>query len=169
MIKMEYRGLSFPINPASIKTKFSKNISSKIIPFSVCRVQEINDYPTVITADGKFVGSRATQFAYELMHIYKQKGSSYLLLPDSVPVKAYFKNLDLSYDAKNNCVSYSVEFVEDENNKKGKFNFGYTYALKNENVYDVANRTDVDIEKLVEHNNFPDLFSLKEGDKVWLS
>lgn len=169
MIKMEYRGLSFPINPASIKTKFSKNIKSKTIPFAFCKVQEINDYPTVVTANGKFVGSSAMQFSYELMRVYKQNGSSYLLMPDSLPVKAYFKNLELSYDAKNSCVNYQVEFIEDVSSKKGKFDFGYTYALANENVYDVANRTNVDVEKIVEHNDFCDLFSLKEGDKVWLS
>lgn len=169
MIKMEYRGFTFPINPTSIKTKFSKNISSKTIPFSFSRVQEINDYPTVVTANGKFVGSKAMQFSHELMRVYKQKGSSYLLIPDSVPVKAYFKNLELSYDAKNNCVSYQVEFIEDVNSKKGKFDFGYTYVLAGENVYDVANRMDVDVEKIVEHNDFCDLFSLKEGDRIWLN
>lgn len=169
MIKMEYRGLRFPINPSSIKTKFSKNISSKAIPFSFCKVREINDNPTVITGSGKFVGSKATQFSYELMRVYRKKGSSYLLMPDSLPVKAYFKNLELSYDAKNNCVDYRVEFIEDVGNKKDKFDFGYTYALAGETVYDVANRTNIAVDKIVEYNDFCDLFSLKEGDKVWLS
>lgn len=169
MIKMEYRGFGFPINPSSVKTKYSKNISTKTIPFSFCRVQEINDYPTVVTASGKFVGAKALQFSYELMRIYRHKGSSYLLMPDSVPVKAFFRNLELSYDAENHCVSYQVEFVEDSGSKKGKFDFGYTYALANENVYDVANRTDVDVETIIAHNDFCDLFSLKEGDKIWLS
>lgn len=168
MIKMEYAGFGFPVNPSSLKIKYTKNIRSKTVPFSFCRVREINDYPTVVTADGKFVGEKAMQFSYTLMRVYKRKGSSWLLMPDSVPVKAYFKSLNLSYDAKNNCVHYQVEFVEDAGAKKENYDFGYTYARRGENAFDIANRTNTDLETIVGRNDFPDLFSLKEGEKIWL-
>ena len=60
------------------------------------------------------------------------------------------------------------EFIQDTNNKKNQKPIDFTYALKNENMYDIAHRCSADIEGLFLNNDYEDLFSVEEGDKIWL-
>lgn len=168
LIKMSYKGFVFSANPSSIKIQLSKYVSKRNIPFFTSKTQEICFQPAKITGKGVFAGADAGKFADRLMRIFKSEGSAYLFLPDSEPVLAYFDALDISYDAEKNYVSYSFSFIEDSKGKKHSFDFGYTFALEGENLYDVANRTDVSIEKLAQCNDFKDLFSLSKGDRVRL-
>lgn len=167
-IKMSYKGLSFDVNPSSIKAEFTKSIAEKNILFKSGRVQEICFEPAKISGSGKLTGDNARQCAHSLMRIFKSKGSGYLFAPDISPMKAFFSELSISYNASENCVSYSFTFVEDSENKSFSFDFGYTYALEGENLYDISNRTDVAVEKLFEYNDYADLFSVSEGDRIWL-
>jgi hypothetical protein len=59
-------------------------------------------------------------------------------------------------------------FVEDSKQKNPTFNFKFTYALAGENIFDIANRTNVSLKQIVESNDYEDLFAVKEGDKVML-
>jgi hypothetical protein len=165
---MSYKGFCFNVNPSSIKVDYSKNVAVKTSLFATSVGQEVNFEPTKIAGSGKFVGDKAREYANALTRIFQSDGSAYLFVPDGMPIKAYFKNLSISYNSEKNCVSYDFEFVEDYQGKKRKYDFGYTYAKNGENLFDVANRTDVDIQTLFESNDFADLFSLKDGDKVWL-
>lgn len=169
LIKMSYKGFIFDANPESIEINLSKNISTKQFPFSISKSQEINIQPTIISGKGKFVGENARERAYLLEKVFKSNCSSYLFVPNASPIKAFFKALNMSYNSKENAVYYSFEFVEDVSGKKTDYNFGYTFAKENENLYDVANRTGVEIDKLFEINDYKDLFSLKAGDRVWLN
>ncbi|MFR5875368.1 MAG: hypothetical protein ACLUFN_02635 [Eubacterium sp.] len=167
-IKMNYKGFSFDVNPTSIKTELSKNIAKKSILFKSAKTQEVFFEPARISGSGRFVGTDARQKAHNLMRIFKSKGSAYLFAYDMPPMKAFFCNLSVSYSAKENCVSYTFSFVEDCNDKQFSYDFGCTYALEGENLYDISNRTDVAVERLFEYNNYSDLFSVRKGDRVWL-
>lgn len=167
-IKMSYKGLVFSANPSSIKVQLSKSISKKSIPFSTSNAQEVCFKPSKISGEGMFTGADAREFAHKLMHVFKSEGSAYLLLPNAEPITVFFESLDISYDSSKNCVSYSFSFVEDCKSKKYSFDFGYTYALEGENLYDISNRTDVSVEKLFEYNTYKNLFSVSAGDKVRL-
>lgn len=167
-IKMSYKGLTLHVNPASVKADFSKNLSKNSILLKSSRVNEICFEPTVIYGEGKLIGNDAREFAHELMRVFKSKGSAYLFCADFCPIKVYFKNLSIKFEAKENCINYTFEFVEDCNGRKNDFDFGFTYALEGENLYDISNRTNVEIEKLFELNAFKDLFSVSKGDRIWL-
>lgn len=168
LIKMSYKGFIFDVNPSSIKAELSKSIAKKSILFKSGRAQEMCFEPAKISGSGRFTGDNARQCAHNLMRVFKSRGPAYLLAPDIPPMKAYFSDLSISYNADENCVSYSFAFIEDSEDKQFSYDFGYTYALEGENLYDISNRTDVDIERLFEYNDYPDLFSVSEGDKVWL-
>lgn len=168
LIKMSYKGFVFDVNPSSIRAEFSKNMAKKNILFKSGKAQEVCFEPAKISGSGRFAGDHARQYAHSLMRIFRSKGSAYLFAPDFEPMKAFFSDLSISYNAGENCVSYTFSFIEDSENKQFSFDFGYTYALEGENLYDISNRTDVAVEKLFEYNVYPDLFSVNEGDKVWL-
>lgn len=169
LIKMSYKGLSFNVNPSSVEISLSKNISVKNIPFVSSNSQEINIKPSKISGKGKFIGEDSMEKAYQLERIFKSKGSSYLFVPNSEPIKVFFSSLSISFDSKDNSVNYSFEFVEDISSKKDEYPFGFTYIKKGENLYDISNRTGISVDKLIEINDCKDLFTFMVGDKIWLS
>ena len=167
-INMSYKGMVFSANPSSIKTDFRRKTETKHIPFGFGKTTEICRLPAKITGSGKFVGAGAGEKAYNLMRVFEKEGSSYLFLPEFPPVKVYFTDLSVNLNAKDYGVEYTFEFTEDCVGKKSRFAFGYTYAKRGENLFDISNRCDVSFDKLFEINDFPDMFSVSEGDKVWL-
>lgn len=168
LIKMTYKGFTFSVNPMSIKTQMQRKTAQKSILFSTSKTQDMGFEPVKITGNGYFVGESAKTMAYEFMRIFKSGGSAYLFMPSLPPIRVVFSKLNTSFSSKQNAIAYEFEFIEDSVGKSSKFDFDYTYALDNENLYDVANRTGVSVEKLFERNEFKDLFDVKGGDKIWL-
>lgn len=168
LIQMSYKGITFSVNPSSIKTQMSRRLGKKPAVFSTAKVQDMCFEPTKISGNGYLTGANARQQAHSLIRAFKSKGSAYLFAPDFPPLKAFFSNLSVSFDSKMNCVNYTFEFVEDCVDKSSEIDFGYTYAFEGENLYDISNRTNVSVETIFNSNNFEDLFSVKGGDRIWL-
>jgi hypothetical protein len=167
-IKMSYKGITLDVNPTSVKIEFSKSIAKKKIIFKSTKTQEMCFNPIKISGSGKLIGDKAREQAHSLMRIFKSKGSAYLFTPELAPIKAFLSDLTVSFDSAQGCVEYSFSFTEDCESKEYMLDFGYTYALNGENLYDISNRTEVSVENLFKCNNFCDMFSVNEGDKVWL-
>ena len=167
-IKMCYKGFVFDTNPTELKINKKKGISKKTVPFGISKVSEISSMPAVISGKGAFYGADAFEKAGELMRIFDSPDSAYLFIPPSFSAKAIFSSLDVSYCAAGNKVEYVFEFIQDTNNKKNQKPIDFTYALKDENMYDIAHRCSSDIEGLFLNNDYEDLFSVEEGDKIWL-
>lgn len=168
-IKMSYKGFDFEVNPSSIEVSLSKNISTKQLPFCSSKTQEISFAPTVISGKGRFCCDNAGEQAFKLERIFKSNGSAYLFAPGISPMKAFFKSLSISSDSRDGSICYSFEFIEDNQGKKSEHKFDYIYADNGDNLFTISNKTGVAVEKLFELNNYKDLFSVRNGDKVWLS
>lgn len=166
--KMGYKGMTFDVNPKSVKTDFSKKIAIKTIPFGFGKSAEICKMPVKITGSGAFYGSTAGQEAHKLMQVFEKGGSSYLFMPKLAPIKAFFTDLTMRVGADSESIEYTFSFTEDCTEKRSSYPFGYTYALEGENLYDIANRCEVAADVLFRANDYMDMFSVREGDKVWL-
>ncbi|MBE6816903.1 MAG: hypothetical protein E7520_04280 [Ruminococcaceae bacterium] len=167
-IKMSYKGMLFEVNPQSIQTDFSKKVETKALPFGFGRTAVVCRMPATVSGSGILTGENAGERAFELMRIFEKGGASYLFMPKIAPVKAYFTALALSVRDEN-CIEYRFTFTEECTEKKSHYAFGYTYARAGENLYDIANRCSVSSSKLFEANDYMDMFSVSEGDKVWLN
>lgn len=168
MTKMGYKGMTFDVNPTTIKTDFSKKIAIKTIPFGFGKSAEICKMPVKITGSGMFCGSDAGQKAHRLMQVYEKSGSSYLFMPKLAPLKAFFTDLSLRVGADSESIEYTFSFTEDCTEKRSDYPFGYTYAQRGENLYDIANRCELAADAVFRANDYMDMFSVNEGDKVWL-
>lgn len=168
MIKMKYRDFEFEVNPSEVSMKLSKNISKRDLYNHGEKCEEINKRGAVISGKGYFVGENAMNRAYALVRVYNKKGSDFLFTPFCTPMKMYFTSLEVHYSASESRVEYSFEFVQDGFEKKESYDFGYTFALDGENLFDISNRTGVDVQRLASLNDFGDLFAVREGDRVWL-
>lgn len=168
MIKMKYKDFEFDVNPTDIRLSMSKNISKHSLPYKAQSCEEMGKNAAVVSGKGYFLGEDAMNKAYALSRVYNKKGSDYLFTPYCVPIKVFFSSLDIIYSASNSRVEYTFEFTQDKPEKKDTYDFGYTIAKDGENLFDIANRTGLEIEKIASLNDFGDLFSVKEGDRVWL-
>lgn len=168
-IRMSYKDFCFMVNPDSLKLRYSKSLGNKIVPFGIGKGREICTNPTVISGKGCFVGANARQCIRDLSRLFNDKGSGYLFLPDSTPIKAVFSTLDIEYAGCDDKIEYSFEFVQESGDKAPIMDFGYTFAKRDENLFDIANRTNTDVGELFRLNRYKDLFSVNEGDRVWLN
>lgn len=168
MTKMRYKDFVFDVNPSDIKLSLRKNLAKTDVMYSQQKCDEVGENAAVISGKGCFIGSGAIKQAYELVRIYNKKGADFLFTPYSSPMLAVFNKLNISYSSDSKKVEYSFEFTEQSKRKSQSFEFGYTYAEEGENLFDIADRTQIDIERIVELNDFCGVFSVKEGDKVWL-
>lgn len=168
LIRISYKDFTFMVNPETLTIKHSKTVANRQIPFSLGKNKEMGTNPVTITGSGYFAGENARKNIRTLSSVFDKKGSGYLFLPDSTPIKAIFSSLDISFAGAGDRIDYSFEFVQENIAKGPVYDFGFTYAMGGENLYDIANRTNVDVGTIFSLNSFSDLFSVQEGDKVWL-
>ena len=167
-ITMSYKGFEFPVNVKSVNARYSKRLSNIPVFKRSAKTQEICTNPAVISGEGCFFGESANEKAQMLITAFQGKGAAYLFSPIFSPIKAFFSDLTLKADAEKNCIEYSFEFTEEAGSKRRYYDFGYTFALPGENLFDVANRCNVAVEEISKANDFRDMFSVSQGDKVWL-
>lgn len=167
-MKMKYKGFEFDVNPKDFKICMNKSSVKYDTVYSeqIC-VENGRDCVSV-SGEGCFVGENAADKAFEMVRVYNKKGGDYLFLPNSVPLKMHFISLNISYSSGNDRVDYSFVFTQESNTKSEAKTPRFTYALEEENLFDVANRTGIEIESLVKCNDIGNIFALKEGDKIWL-
>lgn len=168
MIKMKFKDFEFPANPAVIKTELSENISEKPIFDNGSAVYNISHNAARICCIGSFWGDERSMFAQQLKMLHDSSTAGWLFLPDGSCWRAFLSELVFTDDAKKNCVSYSVSFIEENSSKADQYDFGFTYALENENMFDIAFRCGKSIEALMQLNDYENPFCVKNGDKVVL-
>lgn len=167
-MKMSYKGFEFTINPKDFKISMGKSTAKYTTVYDGQISSENGKGCVVVSGKGFFVGGDSAGRAFELVRVFNKKGSDYLFLPNSVPIKMLFTSLDISYSSGNDRVEYSFEFTQECNTKSEEHTVGYTYALENENLFDIASRTGIQIESIVKCNDIGDIFAIREGEKIWL-
>ena len=168
MIKMKFKDFEFPSNPFFVKTEMAQRIKESPVLSGEACVFSIADRATVIKADGCFWGEEAEEASLKLKILMKSRKAGWLFLPDGSCFNVYLSSIDIKEDAKKNSVSYSISFIERSSSKQEEYNFGFTYAKENVNMFDIAFRCDKSIENLMKLNDFSNPFSVKKGDKVVL-
>ena len=167
-VKMKFKDFEFPSNPAVIKTELSANVREEPLFQSNSAVYNISRNATVISGEGCLWGEERYTASALLKKLQSGSGAGWLFLPDGSCFNAYFTSLTIKEDAKKGCVSYAFSFTENCSHGKEEYDFGFTLALKNENMFDIAHRCGVAVETLMRLNDFKTPFSIKEGDKVVL-
>ncbi|MCI9112220.1 MAG: LysM peptidoglycan-binding domain-containing protein [Eubacterium sp.] len=168
MMKMKYKDFEFPSNPSVLKVELSDNVVEKPLFGSDSAVYSISHNAALISGEGCFWGKDGIVFSRELKALQKSSSSGWLFLPDGGCYNAFLTALTVKEDARKGCVFYTFSFTENCNHKKDEFDFGFTYALENENMFDISHRCGVEIERLMQLNNIETPFSVSVGDKVVL-
>lgn len=165
-IKMRYKDFEFPQNPSQIKITRTKNISENpLFDVGSC-VQEVSKNAAEITVAGKLPADESGVVLLRLKMLQEEKGSGSLFLPGGEYFDAFFEKFETVRNAAQNIVEYTAVFRENENHRKNRIDFGFTYAQKGENAFDIANRCAVAVEKIMQLNEFKSPFDIDEGSRV---
>lgn len=168
LAKMKYKSFTFPSNPSEIKILGNRNIRTEPLFGASACVSNVSADPTVIKGSGAFFGNEGGKHAHMLHNLLKEEDSGWLFAPCAIPVQAFFEAFTSEYNAAKNCVSYTFSFIEDCTPYKSQFDFGFTYARDGENAFDIAGRTGVSVDKIMESNSFVTPFDINKWDKVAL-
>lgn len=166
--KMRFKGFSFDVNPNFIEISHKRIISEKTLINGISRVNSGALCPAEITGKGCFYGDAAPEKLAVLEALHKKGGAGWLYLPQGSAYKVYFKELTFSFNADKNRYDYSFVFIECTNSKKSAFDFSYTLADDGENLFQIAGRCNVPVERLMALNDFATPFSVNSGDRVVL-
>lgn len=167
-MKMRYKDFEFPSNPTLVKTELSNNVREDPLFGSDSAVYNVSRNAAVISGEGSLWDMDRTTVSAELKQLHKRGGAGWLFLPDGSCYNAFFTSLTISEDAKKGCITYAFSFTENCDHTKAKYDFGFTYAEENENMFDIAFRCNTQVEKLMMLNDFETPFSVKAGDRVVL-
>ncbi len=165
-MRLKYKNFEFPANPASIEFLSSSNCCSKPVFDENSAVENISVNPVKITGEGEFFADSAQEYCSYLQNLLKSKKSGWLFVPSAPPVKAYFTEFKFSKNTKRNSILYFFEFTEDCSGRKAERLFKYTYAEKNENAFEIANRCDVSVNEIMRLNDFKSPFDIPQGSRV---
>ena len=168
MIKLMFENTEFYSNPETLKISSEKRMNKSIELGEFEHYFEASNGAKIIEGEGEFFGKDAVWQVLRLEKLQQRKGDGELFIPEFSPLRAFFKNLSYEISADKGSVKYSFVFIQSKPDSKSLYDFGFTYALSGENLFHIANRTGVAIEKIVELNDFSDPFSVNEGEKVML-
>ena len=166
--KMRYKDFVFPQNPKHIEISSERDLQTESIYGEKSNVEDIAQKPIKVTGNGTIYGKEAQEVCSYLSYLLKQGTAGELHCPSLYPINAYFKKFVYSQNATKDGMDYSFSFVEVCSDKREKIELDYTVAQIGENAFDIAYRTGVSIDMIMEKNNFPTPFDIKTGDKVVL-
>lgn len=166
--KMQFKDFVFDVNPSVIEVHRQRNIHEKTLLSGRCKVRNGAEHPVQISGKGVFYGDAAYENYAMLEMLYRKSSAGWLYLPSGDAYRVYFKELTVSYDSAKNRCEYSFLFVECTNIKKPFYDFRFTVAEENENMFHIADRCRVSVESLMELNDYKTPFSVQAGDRVVL-
>lgn len=166
--KMHFKNFCFEINPAFIEIMHNRNIDCQPLLNGISSVKNGSVLPVEIQGRGYFFGERASEHASVLEMLHKKEEPGWLYLPSGQAYYAFLKKLSISFDALKNRYNYSFLFIENVNGKRPVRLFDFTVAGENENMFEIAKRCRISVERLMELNNYKNPFEVKAGDRVVL-
>lgn len=166
--KMKFKGFSFDVNPDFIEVCRKRSIKEKVLLGGKTKVESGALCPSVIKGSGCFYGDTAYERLALLEMLHQTGGAGWLFLPQGSAYKALFKELTVSFNSAKNRYDYSFVFVECPSDKKAQYDFRFTAADDNENLFHIAHRCRVPVERLLELNDYKTPFDVKTGDRVVL-
>lgn len=155
MMAMQYKDFVWPNNPSSCYLELKKEIVTHKYPGSGYQLEELGEGQRVFRGQGEFYGEFAYTYMGSLVRTYEQGGPGTLIHPVLELRQAYFTELTLLEEPRENYVAYSFVFQEEgrleEAEKNGSGDGAYMVRMW-ESLWDVAEKCGTSVEFLLELN-----------------
>ena len=167
--KMSFKNHFWTYNPSTVKLLSNREIVEQKIPMGNNLIQNFGRNSRVVTGEGYLFGEDCFSQYDSLWKVHKEETSGLLTIPKFSVMNSYFTSLEIVGEPKENLISYKFTFVEDMSGIDKTYLPSFCYAESGESLWNISNKYNVDIERLMLLNNqLKNPFDLKVGDKVAL-
>lgn len=143
LTSMRYKNFTWPNNPAEYHWELKKKLVSHKIPGGGYVLEELGQAERSLSGTGVFVGEKAYEHMKRLVEVYMQEGPGLLYHPVLELQRAYFTELELTEEPRENYVAYRFSFREEygdggvKNTVDKEMKYIYT-AAGGETIWEVA-------------------------------
>ena len=110
---MRYKNYTWPYNPRVYTINFERKMAVHKVPFGRCHLQDLGLTRRILRGEGEFLGSGAYEEFKKLATVFYDDGPGLLIHPVWQISNAYFVELALRQEPRENYVSYSFTFWEE--------------------------------------------------------
>ena len=112
MIRMRYQSFVWPNNPRTYTLSAKRQTAVHKIPMGGFAVQDLGRSAAVLQGEGEFYGPGAYETFQELLDVFQAGGCGMLVHPVWQTAGAYFTELQLTQEPRDDYVAYRFEFCE---------------------------------------------------------
>lgn len=118
-LAMRYKGFTWPNNPRTYTLSAQRQTAVHKIPMGGFVVQDLGENCTVMKGEGEFFGPNAYRQFQALLQVFQEDGPGSLIHPVWQTSSAYFTQLSLSQEPREDYVAYSFTFCEGKEDAGG--------------------------------------------------
>lgn len=157
LASMRYKNFTWPNNPTEYHWELRRKLVSHKIPGGGYVLEDLGQAERILRGSGVFVGEKAYEHMKRLVEVYLREGPGMLYHPVLELQQAYFTELELTEEPRENYVAYRFSFREDygEVSVKQADDIGHKYiytAAGGETIWEVAAVYNVTADALMERN-----------------
>ena len=112
MLNMRYKSFVWPNNPRTYTLSCKRQTVTHKVPMGGFVVQDLGVYAAVMQGQGEFYGEGAYEKFQELLQVFQMGGAGLLVHPVWQAGSAYFTDLRLTQEPREDYVAYSFEFCD---------------------------------------------------------
>ena len=112
MLKMRFGSFVWPNNPRTYTLSCKRQTAVHKIPMGGFAVQDLGRTATVMQGEGEFFGAGAYDTFQELLSVFQKGGQQMLVHPVWQTASAYFTELTLTQEPRDDYVAYRFSFCE---------------------------------------------------------
>lgn len=112
LTKMQYKSFCWPNNPANYAIAFRRETSVLKFPEGLYQIQDLGRTCRVMTGSGEFYGPKAYDTFKALAMVFYEQKPGVLIHPIWQCSSAYFTQLQLLQEPRQDYVAYTFEFLE---------------------------------------------------------
>ena len=112
MLSMRFGSFVWPNNPRTYTLSAKRQTAVHKFPMGGYAVQDLGRSATVMQGEGEFYGPRAYETFQELLAVFHKGGSEMLVHPVWQTARAYFTELRLTQEPRDDYVAYRFSFCE---------------------------------------------------------
>ena len=112
MLGMRFGAFVWPNNPRTYTLSCKRQTAVHKIPMGGYTVQDLGRTAMVMQGEGEFFGTRAYDTFQELLAVFRKGGCQTLVHPVWQTANAYFTELELTQEPRDDYVAYRFAFCE---------------------------------------------------------
>ncbi len=165
-IKMRFNDFVFETNPLYIEVIASRDVKVNSIYGKNSIANDICQEPIIVKGKGVLYGDDAQEKCNIMSKLLRQGLQGELHCPSLYPIKAIFTLFKYNANAQKGGIEYEFEFTQVCGEDLQNLSLDYTYAALGENAFDIAKRTNICIDDIMNLNGFESPFSIEENERV---